>query len=64
MALSISLAVLLAVIVFVLMRTGHLKMWPALAAVLLGFFLASTKVAPTITDAVQSATSAISAIDL
>lgn len=50
MALSISAVVLLAVIVFLLIKKSGLKGGHALACTLLGFYLASSSVAPTITD--------------
>ncbi len=48
MLLTVSAVVFLAVIVVILLRTGSLRFGPALAAVLFGFFLASTGIAPTI----------------
>ncbi|MEV1042987.1 hypothetical protein AB0J01_41465 [Streptomyces sp. NPDC050204] len=62
MAISISLILLLAIILFVLLRGGHLKAGPAIAAALFGFFLASSGIAPSLNNAFASATSAISAI--
>jgi len=49
-ALSISAVVLLAIIVFLLVRKSGLKTGHAVICVLLGFYLASSSVAPTITD--------------
>ncbi|WP_043265959.1 hypothetical protein [Streptomyces sp. CT34] len=48
MALSISAVVLLAIIVFLLIRKSGLKAVHALVCMLLGFYLASSSVAPTI----------------
>ncbi len=48
MALSISLAILLLVIVLMLVRKAGLRCGHAVACVLLGFYLASTSVAPSI----------------
>ncbi|WP_432197072.1 hypothetical protein [Streptomyces sp. bgisy027] len=48
MALSISAAVLLAIIVFVLLKGGYVRIGPALACTLFGFTLAATGLAPTI----------------
>lgn len=48
MALSISAAILLLIIVLMLVRKGGLRTGHAVACVLLGFFLASTSVAPSI----------------
>ena len=50
MALSISAVVLLAIIVFLLIRKSGLKAGHALVCMLLGFYLASSSVAPTITE--------------
>ncbi|MFD3487359.1 MULTISPECIES: hypothetical protein [unclassified Streptomyces] len=50
MALSISAVVLLAIIVFLLIRKSGLKGGHALVCVLLGFYLASSSVAPSITE--------------
>ncbi len=49
-ALSISAVVLLAIIVVILVRKSGLKGGHAVVCVLLGFYLASSSVAPTITD--------------
>ncbi|WP_069815732.1 hypothetical protein [Streptomyces sp. TP-A0874] len=48
MALSISAVVLLAIIVFLLVKKAGLKGGHALVCVLLGFYLASSSIAPTI----------------
>ncbi|MFR9798502.1 hypothetical protein ACL02U_21775 [Streptomyces sp. MS06] len=50
MALSISAVVLLAIIVFLLIRKSGLKAGHAIVCMLLGFYLASSTVAPTISD--------------
>ncbi|MEV0776201.1 hypothetical protein ACIBLA_02590 [Streptomyces sp. NPDC050433] len=50
MALSISAVVLLAIVVVLLIRKSGLKGGHALVCVLLGFYLASSSVAPTISD--------------
>jgi hypothetical protein len=49
-ALSISLAVLLVIIVVLLIKKSGLKAGHALVAALAGFFLASSSIAPTIRD--------------
>ncbi|GGX59105.1 hypothetical protein [Streptomyces minutiscleroticus] len=54
MTLTISLALLTGIIVFVLFRTGHLRFWPALAAALFGFALATTGIAPAINGGVNN----------
>ncbi|MET7854657.1 hypothetical protein AB0D78_11010 [Streptomyces avermitilis] len=50
MALSISAVVLLAIIVFILIKKSGLKAPHAIVCVLLGFYLASSTVAPTINE--------------
>ncbi|MFC3575808.1 hypothetical protein ACFOZ0_21505 [Streptomyces yaanensis] len=50
MALSISAVVLLAIIVFLLIKKSGLKAGHAVVCMLLGFYLASSTVAPTISD--------------
>ncbi|MFF7792358.1 hypothetical protein [Streptomyces sp. NPDC007991] len=50
MALSISAVVLLAIIVFLLIKKSGLKAGHAVVCVLLGFYLASSTVAPTINE--------------
>ncbi|GGR53872.1 hypothetical protein [Streptomyces netropsis] len=58
--LSLSFVVVLTVIVVLLLRTGHLRIGPALAALLLGFCLASTAAAPTINHLLATCASALS----
>ncbi|MFF3975075.1 hypothetical protein ACFYZ6_35210 [Streptomyces rubiginosohelvolus] len=62
MGITISAVVLLLVVVAILLRTGSLRFGPALAAVLLGFFLASTGIAPTVNNALSSLATAIAQI--
>ncbi|MFE9772772.1 hypothetical protein ACFYOV_14020 [Streptomyces sp. NPDC005931] len=50
MALSISAVVLLAIIVFLLVKKSGLKTGHAVVCMLLGFYLASSTVAPTISE--------------
>ncbi|GAA2462237.1 hypothetical protein ACIBAI_24235 [Streptomyces sp. NPDC051041] len=50
MALSISAVVLLAIIVFLLIKKSGLKTGHAVICMLLGFYLASSTVAPTISE--------------
>lgn len=50
MALSISAVVLLAIVVFLLIRKSGLKAGHALVCMLLGFYLASSTIAPTISQ--------------
>jgi hypothetical protein len=49
-ALSISAVVLLAIIVFLLIRKSGLKGGHAVVCMLLGFYLASSSIAPTISE--------------
>ncbi|MGW2849858.1 hypothetical protein [Streptomyces sp. NPDC001274] len=48
MAISLSVVLMLAIILVVLIRGGSLKAGPAVVAVLFGFFLASSGMAPSI----------------
>ncbi|GAA5063368.1 hypothetical protein [Streptomyces sp. SID10815] len=50
MALSISAVVLLAIIVFLLIKKSGLRAGHAIVCMLLGFYLASSTIAPTISD--------------
>ena len=50
MALSISAVVLLAIVVILLVRKSGLKAGHAVVCMLLGFYLASSSVAPTISE--------------
>ncbi|MEV3989315.1 hypothetical protein AB0J57_10415 [Streptomyces sp. NPDC049837] len=50
MALSISAVVLLAIVVFLLIRKAGLKTGHAVVCMLLGFYLASSSIAPTISE--------------
>ncbi|CAL9448842.1 MULTISPECIES: hypothetical protein [Streptomyces] len=50
MALSISAVVLLAIIVFLLIKKSGLKAGHAVVCMLLGFYLASSTIAPTISE--------------
>ncbi|MEV7414206.1 hypothetical protein [Streptomyces sp. NPDC089919] len=54
MALSISAVVLLAIIVFLLIKKSGLKAGHAVVCMLLGFYLASSTIAPTISDLTNS----------
>jgi hypothetical protein len=49
-ALSISAVVLLAIIVFLLIKKSGLKAGHAIVCMLLGFYLASSTMAPTISE--------------
>ncbi|MFF7091750.1 hypothetical protein ACFY9A_05040 [Streptomyces rubradiris] len=54
MALSISFVLLLGIVVIVLIRSKAVKPGPAIVCVLFGFFLASTSMAPSITQFMTS----------
>ncbi|MFF8911862.1 hypothetical protein ACF08M_00680 [Streptomyces sp. NPDC015032] len=54
MAISLSLVLLLAIVLVVLIRGGSIKPGPAIVAVLFGFFLASTGMAPSINKFMNS----------
>ncbi|MFG2716907.1 hypothetical protein ACGFW5_01150 [Streptomyces sp. NPDC048416] len=62
MAISISAVVLLATIVFLLIRNGGLKGGHAAACILLGFYLASSSIAPTISRLTMSLANVIGGI--
>ncbi|MFF1835698.1 hypothetical protein ACFVXE_16035 [Streptomyces sp. NPDC058231] len=62
MAISLSVVFLLAVILVVLIRGGSIKAGPAIVAVLFGFFLASSGMAPTINQLMNSIAKTISGI--
>ncbi|MER6059699.1 hypothetical protein ABT288_31980 [Streptomyces sp. NPDC001093] len=62
MAISLSVVLLLAIILVVLLRGGSIKAGPAIVAVLFGFFLASTGMAPSIDRFLNSIADSISSI--
>ncbi|CAM5569542.1 membrane protein [Streptomyces avidinii] len=64
MALSISAVVLLAIIVFLLVRRSGLKTGHAAVCVLLGFYLASSTMAPTLSQLTSNVASMISGLKL
>jgi hypothetical protein len=61
-ALSISAVVLLAIIVFLLIKKSGLKGGHAVVCMLLGFYLASSTVAPTISELTTNVASMIGSI--
>ncbi|MEU0666819.1 hypothetical protein ABZ508_05545 [Streptomyces lavendulocolor] len=63
MAISLSVVLLLAIILVVLIRGGSLKAGPAVVAVLFGFFLASSGMAPSIQRFLDSIASTINQIN-
>ncbi|GGY77298.1 hypothetical protein [Streptomyces nitrosporeus] len=62
MALSISVVVLLAIVVFLLIRKSGLKGGHAVVCMLLGFYLASSSIAPTISEVTSNVSSMIGGI--
>jgi hypothetical protein len=62
-ALSISAVVLLAIIVFLLVKKSGLKTGHAIVCMLLGFYLASSTIAPTINDLTTNIAGMISDIN-
>ncbi|MFF6995042.1 hypothetical protein ACFY93_08800 [Streptomyces sp. NPDC008313] len=62
MAISLSVVLLLAIILVVLLRGGSIKPGPAVVAVLFGFFLASTGMAPSINRFLNSLAETINQI--
>ncbi|MFE9449368.1 hypothetical protein [Streptomyces sp. NPDC006739] len=62
MAISLSVVVLLAIILVVLIRGKSIKAGPAIVAVLFGFFLASSGMAPSINRFLTSIADTISRI--
>ncbi|MER6524791.1 hypothetical protein [Streptomyces sp. NPDC001508] len=62
MALSISAVVLLAIVVFLLIKKSGLKGGHAVVCVLLGFYLASSTIAPTISELTTNVASMIGGI--
>ena len=62
--LSLSAVVLLAALVFLLVRFAGLRAWHTPACVLLGFFLAFSSAGPYIRDATRAAARLLAGIDL
>ncbi|WP_431780286.1 hypothetical protein [Streptomyces chumphonensis] len=63
MAISLSVVLLLAIILVVMIRGGSIKTGPAIVAALLGFFLASSGMAPTIQNFLDSVARSINSIN-
>ncbi|WP_314175207.1 hypothetical protein [Streptomyces winkii] len=63
MAISLSVVLLLAVILVVMIRGGSIKAGPAIVAVLFGFFLASTDIAPSVNRFMNSLADMINQIN-
>ncbi|WP_255951735.1 hypothetical protein [Streptomyces odontomachi] len=64
MAISLSVVLLLAIVLVVLLRGGSIKPGPAIVAVLFGFFLASTGMAPDIKRFLDAVADTIGSIKL
>ncbi|MEE1928378.1 hypothetical protein V1J52_09255 [Streptomyces sp. TRM 70351] len=64
MAISLSVVLLLVIILVVMIRSGSIKTGPAIVAILLGFFLASSGMAPTIQNFLDSLAQSLNAIDI
>ncbi|MEV7089616.1 hypothetical protein AB0O07_27635 [Streptomyces sp. NPDC093085] len=62
MAISLSVVLLLAIILVVLIRGGSIKAGPAIVAILFGFFLASTNIAPSVNRFLNSIADTINQI--
>ncbi|MFF4534251.1 hypothetical protein ACFY1P_33890 [Streptomyces sp. NPDC001407] len=62
MALSLSAAVLLGIIVFVLLKGGYVRVGSMLACTLFGFTLAGTGLAPTINSGLASIAGLLSSL--
>ncbi|WP_256103314.1 hypothetical protein [Streptomyces sp. ODS05-4] len=63
MAISLSVVLLLAIILVVMIRSGSIKGGPAVVAILFGFFLASSGMAPAIQRTLDSIASTINDIN-
>jgi uncharacterized membrane protein len=62
MAVSVSVVLLLVVLAVVFLRNGALKFSHALVCALLGFYLASSSMAPTIHNGVTAAADIVSGL--
>lgn len=62
MAISISVLVLLLILAVVFLRSGGLKVSHALVCILLGFYLASTSLAPTIHSGLTATAGIVSSL--
>lgn len=62
MAVSISVVLLLLILAVVFLRNGALKISHALVCMLLGFYLASTSVAPTIHSGLTATADLVSSL--
>jgi hypothetical protein len=64
LTISLSAVVLLAALVYFLIRFAGLRAWHAVICLLLGFFLASSAAAPYIRDAVGAVATFLAGLDL
>lgn len=64
MVISLSAALMLGVVLFVMIRSKSIKVWPAVVAALFGFFLASTNMAPDINRFLNSVADTINQIKI
>ncbi|MDQ1031609.1 hypothetical protein QF035_009191 [Streptomyces umbrinus] len=62
MAISISVVLLLLILAVVFLRNGALKLSHAVVCVLLGFYLASTSMAPTIHSGLTATADVVSSL--
>ena len=62
MVISLSVLVLLLILAVVFLRSGGLKVSHALVCALLGFYLASTSIAPTIHSGVTATADIVSSL--
>ncbi|KOG38570.1 hypothetical protein [Streptomyces resistomycificus] len=62
MAISISVVVLLLILAVIFLRSGGLKVSHALVCALLGFYLAGTSIAPTISSGVTATADIVSGL--
>lgn len=62
MAISISLLLLLAIMVVIFVRNGGLKIWHAVICTLMGFLLAGTSMASTISHGMVATADMVSSL--
>ncbi|MFE6281399.1 hypothetical protein [Streptomyces sp. NPDC057877] len=62
MAISISVVLLLSVLAVIFLRNGGLKFSHALVCLLLGFYLAGTSIAPTISSGLTATADIVSSL--
>ncbi|MBU6535513.1 hypothetical protein ACFUIW_30280 [Streptomyces sp. NPDC057245] len=62
MAVSISVVLLLLILAVIFLRNGGLKISHALVCLLLGFYLASTSIAPTINNGLTATADIVSSL--